>query len=147
MKRGLLIVAVVAIMTGVVSARVLRASPGPRRAFPRIETTAQPASSPIPIPAPERAAVVEKRRQPVPILAAARPSTVPLPVDPHTALPKDSPEGKMTEAAAKAAVEADGYKGLRSLERTADGSWRARALRGATEVSLSVDLMGNVSAD
>ncbi|MDP1962659.1 MAG: hypothetical protein Q8K93_10720 [Reyranella sp.] len=145
MKSSLLILAVVAAVTGVASAHVL----GSSRPFPRIETKAHPTMSPSPPTANpvERAAAVETRRQPVPILVASRTSTAPQPVDPDAALPKDTVLSKMTESAAKAAIEADGYKGVHILQGTADRGWRARALRGVTEVSLSVDLKGNVSAD
>ena len=53
----------------------------------------------------------------------------------------------MSEAAAKAAIEADGYKGVRALARGSDGVWKASALRGGTEVLLSVGLTGRVSAN
>jgi hypothetical protein len=149
MKSSLLVLAVVAAITGVASAHVLGSSPETRRPFPRIETKAQPTTPPSPIAANpvERAAAVETRRHPVPLLVASRTSIAPQPVDPDAALPKDTALGKMAESAAKAAIEADGYRGVRILQRTADGGWRARALRGATEVSLSVNLRGDVSVD
>ena len=53
----------------------------------------------------------------------------------------------MTETAAKAAIEADGYKGVRVLARRSDGAWKASALRGQTEVLLSVGPTGSVSAN
>ena len=49
------------------------------------------------------------------------------------------------KASAKAAVEADGYKRVTVLGRAADGTWQARAYRGATEVLLAVDDTGRVS--
>ena len=157
MKTSLLILAVVAITTGVASAHVF----GPSRPLPRIDTKAQPETeaqpefraqpaispSPITISPGGRAAALETRRQPVPIHLATRRSTAPQSVYPDAALPKDTVLGKMTESAAKAAIEGDGYKGVRILQRAADGGWRARALRGTIEVSLSVDLRGSVSAD
>jgi hypothetical protein len=57
-----------------------------------------------------------------------------------------APPGNMSEAAAKAAIEADGYKGVRALARGSDGVWKASALRGQTEVLLSVGPTGSVSA-
>ena len=48
---------------------------------------------------------------------------------------------------AKTAIEQDGYKGVRDLTKGADGLWRGRALRGTTEVAISVDANGNVSAE
>jgi hypothetical protein len=53
----------------------------------------------------------------------------------------------MSEAAAKAAIEADGYKGVRALARESDGVWKAIALRGQTEVTSSVGPTGSVSAN
>lgn len=55
--------------------------------------------------------------------------------------------GSVSEAAAKAAIEADGYKGVRALARGSDGVWKASALRGQTEVQLSVGPTGRVSAN
>jgi hypothetical protein len=53
----------------------------------------------------------------------------------------------MSATAAKAAIEADGYKGVRALSRGSDGVWRASALRGQIEVLLSVSPTGSVSAN
>lgn len=52
-----------------------------------------------------------------------------------------------TNFAAKAAIEQDGYRNVRGLGKTADGVWRGRAMRGSTEISVTVDANGNVSAD
>lgn len=52
----------------------------------------------------------------------------------------------MTEAAARAAIAADGYKVVRSLAK-ANGKWTARAMRGDTEVSLTVAADGSVGAE
>jgi len=48
---------------------------------------------------------------------------------------------------AKGAIEADGYKFVATIAPGPDGTWRARALRGKTEVILTVDREGRVSAD
>jgi hypothetical protein len=58
-----------------------------------------------------------------------------------------APPGNMSETAAKAAIEADGYKAVRALARGSDGVWKASALRGQTEVLLSVSPTGGVSAN
>ena len=50
-------------------------------------------------------------------------------------------------AAAKAAIEAYGYSEVSVLAPGADGTWRAKAYRGATEVQLTVDGTGRVSTD
>ena len=49
--------------------------------------------------------------------------------------------------AAKAAIEQDGYRNVRGLVKAADGTWRGRAMRGTTEISVIVDASGSVSAD
>jgi hypothetical protein len=48
------------------------------------------------------------------------------------------------ENAARAAIEADGYKSVRVVSKS-DGVWSARALRGTTEVPLTVDANGRVT--
>jgi hypothetical protein len=145
MKSGLLILAVVAIMTGVAGDLMV----GPSRPFPRIEARVQPVLSPSLTTSDPvgRADAVETRRQPVPLLLANRTSIASRPVDSDTALANDTPLSQMAESAAKAAIEADGYRAVRILQKATGGEWRARALRGATEVSLSVDVSGNVSVD
>lgn len=50
-------------------------------------------------------------------------------------------------AAAKAAIEACGYSEVSMLAAGADGTWRAKAYKGATEVRVTVDGAGRVSAD
>ena len=54
---------------------------------------------------------------------------------------------KVAGSSAKAAIEADGCKGVRVLRQGANGVWHARALRGKTEVMLTVDGQGSVTAD
>jgi hypothetical protein len=51
------------------------------------------------------------------------------------------------DAQAKAAIELDGYKNVRALQKGPDGLWRGRAMRGRTEISIRVDAAGNVSAE
>ena len=51
------------------------------------------------------------------------------------------------EKAAKAAIEADGYKGVKVLRKGANGIWHASGLRGSATVMLTVDASGSVSAD
>jgi hypothetical protein len=53
----------------------------------------------------------------------------------------------LSDANAKAAIEADGYKRVRVLSKAEDGVWHARAYRGATEIGLRVDPQGNVMAE
>lgn len=46
--------------------------------------------------------------------------------------------------AARAAIEADGYKRVRIVDKAANGTWRAKAYRGTTEVEVVVDGAGRV---
>ena len=100
---------------------------------------------------PARSATsLDAARPPVPVLFAHRRAFVPANEAASTLAPSDAdtaPPGNVTEAAAKAAIEADGYKGVRALARGSDGVWKASALRGQTEVQLSVGLTGRVSAN
>lgn len=51
-----------------------------------------------------------------------------------------------SDAEARAAIEADGYRRVRMIERGPDGRWRAVGYRGNTEVALTVDDSGTVSS-
>jgi hypothetical protein len=89
-------------------------------------------------------------RPPVPVLFSHRRAFVPANEAASTLSASDAdtaPPGNMTAAAAKAAIEADGYKAVRALARGSDGVWKASALRGETEVLLSVGPTGSVSAN
>lgn len=46
--------------------------------------------------------------------------------------------------AARSAIEADGYKRVRIVDKGANGTWRAKAYRGPTEVEVVVDGAGRV---
>ena len=49
------------------------------------------------------------------------------------------------ESAARAAIEADGYKNVQALRQGDNGVWHAKAFRRRTEVQLIVDARGGVS--
>lgn len=167
--RGFLILALAMTVAGVASASVFTPA---RDSAPRDPSLALPA--PVAKPAVERrtASVVppsvarkpaiEVRQAPVPLLMKARPP-VDLPAvnaaadtaavagptaaaDP-TAKAGDEAGVKLAENSAKSAIEADGYKGVRVVRQGANGIWHARALRGSTEVTLTVDGQGHVTAD
>ena len=97
-------------------------------------------------------AAVESRQAPVPLLTRERAAWTGPPVleanATHAARGSATPpvdeEGSRF---AKGAIEADGYKGVRDIARSPDGMWRARALRGRTEVLITVDREGRVSAN
>jgi hypothetical protein len=61
------------------------------------------------------------------------------------ALTADQPAGM--DGDAKRAIEFDGYKNVHGLVKGSDGIWHARAMRGRTEIAVTVDASGNVSAD
>lgn len=69
------------------------------------------------------------------------------PSDPNAqqAMPVQPPSGN--DSRAKQAIELDGYKNVRGLEKGPDGVWRGRAMRGRTEIAVRVDSSGNVSAE
>jgi hypothetical protein len=111
-------------------------------------------------PAPTvQKASVETRQAPVPFQPKPRPAVNLPPVADKdkgteakaTGQAGDKP-GEMSadpagENAARAAIEADGYKGVKVLRKGANGVWHASALRGKTTVMLTVDASGGVSAD
>lgn len=67
--------------------------------------------------------------------------------DQAAAEPAVATDDGFSEAKAKAAIEADGYKGVTVLRKSQNGVWHAKALRGKTEVMLTVDASGSVAAD
>lgn len=105
---------------------------------------------------------VEMRQAPVPLVRRVTttspppPSTGEPPARPPAAAAEPMPGPDAVEppattvpdgAAAKAAVEADGYKRVTVVGRGANGTWRVKGLRGSTEVLLTVDEAGNVTLD
>ena len=114
------------------------------------------------VPAPDvKKASVEARQPPVPFQPKPKPPVNLPPVADKdkdkaaeakaTGQPGDKPSetsGDMAgENAARAAIEADGYKGVKVLRKGANGVWHASALRGKTTVMLTVDSSGSVSAE
>lgn len=106
-------------------------------AAPTAKTAIEPRQAPIPLPMRPRPAAWEAA--PKIETAAAPPVGDPMP---QNGVPQNS-DGTF----AKAAIEADGYKSVRNVAPGPDGTWRARALRGQTEVAITVDRDGRVSAD
>ena len=76
-----------------------------------------------------------------PLPQPATPSVASLP--PATAVIPSA----IDSAAAKAAIEACGYSEVSMLDSGTDGTWRAKAYQGATEIRVTVDGAGRVSAD
>ena len=152
MKRALIILPLLAVMAGVASAQMLQ-SPAASPAPPVTASAPVRAKAELPPPAgteapPARIAqTVVTRQAPVPMLLTKRPP----PLAPETAraeaVPADSAARQFSETDARAAIEADGYKKPRIVNKGADGTWQARALRGTMEVSLRVDAQGNVTGE
>ena len=139
MKSNVVALAAIVLAAGVVSAFGLT----PSAHVASQMAAAEPKSPPAPVAIKETFKV---RQPPVPLLFKPRPpvqmpafETEPLPPEPVKTAEA------MGGAAAKAAVEADGYKGVKLLGRGEDGLWHAQGLRGSTVVSLTVDLRGTVT--
>ena len=64
--------------------------------------------------------------------------------NPNTAQPKSPMNPSAAEAAAKAALEARGYSGVRSLTRDMAGNWAAKAMRDNVEVAVILEPSGNI---
>jgi hypothetical protein len=101
---------------------------------------------------------IATRRPPVPLLLTKRPGPIATagtleiasrdPTPPTAdAISPDPKDAKAQAGFAKTAIEQDGYKGVKGLAKGDDGVWRGRALRGSTEIAISVDPGGNVSAE
>jgi hypothetical protein len=92
--------------------------------------------------------VLEPRRAPVPLVRNVRASSA-SPTAPAAPVPDAQVQAQddLDSKAAKAAVEADGYKRVTVLGKAGNGTWRAKAYRGATEVRLTVDGTGRVSLE
>jgi hypothetical protein len=152
-KRSFLIIAVAMTVAGVASAFALGPQEPAARDLPMPVVAKQPA--PISVaPAPAAAPVAKKasfeaRRAPVPLLMKPRP-TIEQPIFDADAVGPEVPAkigGGSGESAAKAAIEADGYKRAKVVRQGDNGIWYAKAMRGTTEVSLTVDAGGRVSLE
>ena len=132
-----------------------KSAPAPAPAAP---VAAPPARKGAPAPTVQKASV-ETRQAPVPFQPKPRPPVNLPPVadkDKATAAkatgqagdkPGETSADPAGENAARAAIEADGYRGVKVLRKGANGVWHASALRGKTTVMLTVDAGGSVSAD
>jgi hypothetical protein len=152
-KRSFLIFAVAMTVAGVASAFALGPQEPAARDLSMPVVAKQPAPTsvaPAPAPAPVvKKASFEARRPPVPLLMKPRP-TIEQPIFDADAVGPEVP-AKIGDgsggSAAKAAIEADGYKGVKVLRQGANGLWYAKAMRGTTEVPLTVDAAGRVALE
>ena len=135
-----------------------KAAPAP--AALQAAPVAVPVATPKGAPSPTvQKASVEPRQAPVPYQMKPRPPVnLPPVADKDKATeakasgqsgdkPAEGASDPAGEKAARAAIEADGYKGVTVLRKGANGVWHASALRGKTTVMLRVDSSGSVSAD
>ena len=118
--------------------------PRPRADASRAATS-DPASAPH---ATSELNLLEARRPPIPLMRKFQ-APVTIVTAPEVAMadadvktPDNSGVGT-----AKAAIEADGYKRVSVIGRQGNGTWRAKAYRGQTEVQLTVDETGRVSLE
>ena len=92
--------------------------------------------------------LLEARRPPIPLMRKVKaPATIVTTpevamADADVKMPDNSGIGT-----AKAAIEADGYKRVNVIGKQGNGTWRAKAYRGQTEVQLTVDETGRVSLE
>jgi hypothetical protein len=153
MKFRFTALALLAVTASVTSAHVLMPAPVQNGASARFGAPSAPSTvvlSTVAAPSVRNALAADAPRSPVPIsltdgrpfVAASVTTWDPFPLNTDAAAPS-----RITEATAKAAIEADGYRSVRALSRGPDGVWKARALRSQTEVGLSVNATGDVSAN
>ena len=141
MKRTFLIVVVLVALI----ATILSVS-APERAS-RSRPTFQPANS-----GQSHASVsnvLQAQQPPIPLVRNLAPALAPAVAPAESTAEADRPptDDQASRAAAKAAIEADGYKGVTVLGRGGNGTWRAQAYRGSAEVRLIVDDAGTVSTE
>jgi hypothetical protein len=148
-KRGFLALALAMTTAGVASAFALGPQEPAARDLSMPVVARQPAAISV-APAPvAKNASFEARRAPVPLLMKPRP-TIEQPLFDADAVGPEVPAkigGGSGESAVKAAIEADGYKRAKVVRQGDNGIWYAKAMRGTTEVSLTVDAGGRVSLE
>jgi hypothetical protein len=92
--------------------------------------------------------LLEAHRPPIPLMRNVRalPRTAATP-DVAMAVAEVQAPDNLDIGTAKAAIEADGYKRVSVIGKQGNGTWRAKAYRGQTEVQLTVDGSGRVSLE
>jgi hypothetical protein len=156
--------ALLVVASGVLaSGYLIGPAPGATTTTGTVVAQAVPLSSATLVPAPQPTSKIKMMRPPVPLQVGGhdqyfvtRPADV-VATETQTAAATmgttgtigDKPLDDQGQAnfAAKAAIEQDGYRNVRALVKSADGTWRGRAMRGSTEITVSVDASGSVSAD
>jgi nucleotide-binding universal stress UspA family protein len=92
--------------------------------------------------------LLEVHRPPIPLMRTVRalPRTAATPDVAMADADVQAPDNRDI-GTAKAAIEADGYKRVSVIGKQGNGTWRAKAYRGQTEVQLTVDGAGRVSLE
>jgi hypothetical protein len=160
MKRGIIVAAAAISMTGAASANLFTTPALPPAQPLSREKPATVAAAPVlspatPTPAqlspPLQRASVDARQAPVPMQPKPRAPVISAWDNPNEFYAKAQalvgrPSAERSgENAARAAIEADGYKGVQEMRRGDGGVWHAKAFRGRTEVRLTVDTRGTVT--
>jgi hypothetical protein len=163
MKREIIVAAAAISVTGAASANLFTTSGLPRvppssahdtppvAAAQRTDLAERPAQASA--SAPAQKASVDIRQAPVPMQPRQRAPVASAFDNPNEFYAKAQAlvtqpsvaSERRGESAARAAIEADGYKNVQVLRPGDNGVWHAKAFRGKTEVQLIVDARGSVS--
>lgn len=148
MKKRLLPLSLILLGATVASAHVHTPLPE-NRPENRLEQPALAARPVTATPGPKYA--LDLKQAPVPLLIRERPAAwVPPKTRDDSAVAMtaaDAGDGTGDALWAKSAIQADGYKSVSHVTRGPGGTWRARAMRGASVVGVTVDREGRVTAD
>lgn len=150
-------IALVAVAAGMLTGAYLLA-PVPAPAATNTASVARTASSPTtavaPAPTSRMASYVKTFQAPVPLKVGKHDQYFDATPAPEAASNPMQPKADVVQAltapndsSAKASIELDGYKNVRGLVQTPDGIWHGRAMRGRTEIAVSVSPDGSVSQD
>lgn len=132
--------------TSLVTCALVVLAPFAERALAQSVPTRDSVSSPVMMRAP--VPFERKSAPPAPVLDTAPVvrESAPDRTD-GAASPDPAVRSGLDTTAAKAAVEADGYKRVTILGPGPNGAWRAKGYRGGTEVGLSVAVDGSVTTE
>jgi hypothetical protein len=124
-------------------------SPPVAGTLPRSVASRAPTSDPVTAShATADSTLLEAHRPPIPLMRNVRalPRTAATPDVAMADAEVQAPDN-LDMGTAKAAIEADGYKRVSVIGKQGNGTWRAKAFRGQTEVQLTVDGAGRVSLE
>ena len=143
MKNNLLNLIVLVALVG-----TFASAPTPQPVSPSIASRVTTSDPAVASHANAGSSALEPHQPPIPLVrnGQALPTTAASPDLPVSEAEAQAPDD-LDLRAAMAAIEADGYKRVTVLGKGSDGTWRAKAYRGATEVQLTVDGTGRVSAE